>query len=156
MGCHFSGDGDWGILSNMQTKPNFIPEWIWGYNFPHNVIEAGQQIEGCIGMYCKELPYFVHPTSLYEALFGILAFLFLYKIKQYITIPGILFCIYLILNGIERFLIEFIRVTEKYKIIGLELTQAQIIGIMICVVGSVGIYCLNTQKSKTQHELIKE
>ena len=110
MGCHFSGDGDWGIIANMNNKPVFIPDWLWGYNFPHNVIEAGEKIEGCVGMYCNQLPYLVYPTSLYESIFAVLAFLFLYNIKKYIKIPGLLFCIYLILNGIERFLIEIIRV----------------------------------------------
>ena len=28
-GCYFSGDGDWGITSNMSQKPIFIPDWFW-------------------------------------------------------------------------------------------------------------------------------
>ena len=146
MGCHFSGDGDWGVLSNMQIKPNFIPDWLWGYNFPHNVIEAGEKMEGCIGMYCHQLPYLVYPTSLYESIFGVLAFIFLYNIKTYIKIPGILFCIYLIMNGLERFCIEIIRITEKYNLFGLNVTQAQIIGLLIIGIGFGGILYLNNQK----------
>tara|TARA_B100000579_G_scaffold436204_1_gene461486 strand:+ start:1855 stop:3000 length:1146 start_codon:yes stop_codon:yes gene_type:complete len=152
MGCHFSGDGDWGIIANMNNKPVFIPDWLWGYNFPHNVIEAGEKIEGCVGMYCNQLPYLVYPTSLYESIFAVLAFLFLYNIKTYIKIPGLLFCIYLILNGIERFLIEIIRVTEKYMFLGLNITQAQIIGILITILGLIGIFYLKKQ----YHEPIQE
>ncbi len=152
MGCHFSGDGDWGITANMANKPSFIPDWLWGYTFPHNVIQAGEYIEGCIGRYCYELPQAVYPTSLYEALFGIIAFLFLWNIKNYIKIPGILFCIYLILNGIERFTIEIVRITEKYNILGLELTQAQVIGFTITIIGILGIIYLQ----KNSHESIKE
>ena len=152
MGCHFSGDGDWGIIANMNNKPVFIPDWLWGYNFPHNVIEAGEKIEGCVGMYCNQLPYLVYPTSLYESIFAVLAFLFLYNIKKYIKIPGLLFCIYLILNGIERFLIEIIRVTEKYMFLGLNITQAQIIGILITILGLIGIFYLKKQ----YHEPIQE
>ena len=149
MGCHFSGDGDWGILSNMNIKPSIIPEWMWGYNFPNNVIEVGEKIEGCVGMYCYQLPYLVYPTSLYESMFGIIAFLFLYNIKTYIKIPGVLFSIYLILNGMERFLIEIIRVTEKYTLFGLNLTQAQIIGLIIIFIGIGGVFYLNNVKHES-------
>ena len=152
LGCHFSGDGDWGIISNMSNKPFLFPDWFWGYNFPHNVIETGVKIEDCIGKYCHELPYLVYPTSLYEASFGIIAFLFLWYLRKHISIPGILFCIYLILNGLERFLIEFIRVTEKYNIVGLELTQAQVIAILLIIIGSIGIFYL--KKKGNLHEFI--
>jgi len=146
MGCHFSGDGDWGIISNMNIKPSIIPDAMWGYNFPHNVIEAGERIEGCVGMYCHQLPHLVYPTSLYEAIFGVSAFLFLYNIRKHIKIPGILFCVYLILNGIERFLIEIIRITEKYNVLGTELTQAQIIAILIIIIGLFSIFYLKNKK----------
>ena len=149
MGCHFSGDGDWGILSDKNIKPSIIPDWMWGYNFPHNVIEVGEKIEGCAGMYCYQLPYLVYPTSLYESIFGIMAFLFLYNIKTHIKIPGVLFCIYLILNGMERFLIEIIRVTEKYNVFGFNLTQAQIIGVVIIFIGLGGLLYLNNVKHES-------
>ena len=152
MGCHFSGDGDWGIVSNMNIKPNFIPDAMWGYNFPHNVIEAGEKIEGCVGLYCNQLPYLVYPTSLYESIFGLLAFYFLYNIRKHIQIPGILFCIYLILNGVERFLIEIIRVTEKYYLFGIHLTQAQIIAILIIIIGIGSILYL---KNKNHEPIYK-
>ncbi len=142
LGCHFSGDGDWGIIANMSKKPDFLPEWIWGYNFPHNVIETGIKINDCFGKYCYELPYPVYPTSLYEALFGFIAFIFLWNIKNKIKIPGILFCIYLIINGIERYLIEIIRVTEKYTIFNTQFTQAQLIGIFLVVIGGTCIFLL--------------
>tara|TARA_B100000902_G_scaffold378672_1_gene412155 strand:- start:600 stop:1742 length:1143 start_codon:yes stop_codon:yes gene_type:complete len=148
LGCHFSGDGDWGIVANMDKKPFFIPDWFWGYNFPHNVIEAGEKIEGCVGMYCNQLPYLVYPTALYEACFGILAFIFLYRIKKYIKIPGILFCLYLILNGTERFLIEIIRITDKYFVFGIQLTQAQIIGILLIMIGSLCLLYLKKRDSE--------
>ena len=152
MGCHFSGDGDWGIISNMENKPFFLPEWMWGYNFPHNVIQAGEYIEGCVGKYCTQLPYLVYPTSLYEAIFGVLAFIFLWNIRKKLKIPGLLFCIYLILNGVERFTIEAFRITEKYNIFGLELTQAQVIGFIITIIGCSGIIYLK----KTHNESIQK
>jgi len=154
MGCHFSGDGDWGIISKMSEKPIFLPDWLWGYQFPHNVIEVGVKIEGCVGKYCHELPYPVYPTSLYETIFCITIFLCLWKIKNYITTPGIIFCLYLIFNGIERFFIETIRVTEKYHIFQVQLTQAQIIAILITIIGIFGIYYLKNKSNI--NEIIKE
>ncbi|MAQ47714.1 MAG: diacylglyceryl transferase [Flavobacteriales bacterium] len=154
LGCHFSGDGDWGIIANMNKKPEFLPDWIWGYKFPHNVIEAGVKINDCIGKYCYELPHPVHPTSLYEALFGFFAFVFLWQMRKNIKIPGILFCIYLIINGVERYLIEIIRVTEKYAFFNTQLTQAQIIGISLIIIGLLGIILLT--KLKKQYDFIKK
>ena len=131
----------------MSEKPIFFPDWLWGYQFPHNVIEAGVKIEGCVGKYCHELPYPVYPTSLYETIFCITIFLCLWKIKNYITTPGIIFCLYLIFNGIERFFIETIRVTEKYDIFQIQLTQAQIIAILITI---IGIFCIYYLKNKSK------
>tara|TARA_Y100000589_G_scaffold332150_1_gene389727 strand:+ start:12518 stop:13675 length:1158 start_codon:yes stop_codon:yes gene_type:complete len=146
LGCHFSGDGDWGIVANFDNKPIFFPDWLWGYNFPRNVIETGIKINDCVGKYCYELPQAVHPTSLYEAIFGICAFLLLWNIRKKIHTPGVLFSIYLIINGIERFLIETIRVTDKYMFLNFNLTQAQIIGIGIVIIGLSSIIYLNRSK----------
>ena len=43
IGCKLSGDGDWGIVNN-NIKPewmSFLPDWMWSYNYPHNVINEG-------------------------------------------------------------------------------------------------------------------
>ena len=66
----------------------------------------------------------------------------------------------LIINGVERFLIEIIRITEKYTVLPsnsifsypIELTQAQIIAIIIIIIGFSGIIYLN----KKTNEPIKE
>ena len=47
--------------------------------------------------------------------------------------------IYLILNGIERFLIETIRVNSKYHAFGLSFTQAELISFIMVVLGVIGI-----------------
>ena len=162
LGCHFSGDGDWGIPSTLAKKPSILPDWFWSYSFPNNVIKEGDLIPGCLDQtaenydpygYCYELSSAVYPTSLYEACFGILAFIFLWNIRKHISTSGILFCIYLILNGVERFLIEWIRVTDK--ILG-PFTQAQIIGVIICIIGIVGIYYLNNRKNLQKDEITSE
>jgi phosphatidylglycerol:prolipoprotein diacylglycerol transferase len=61
--------------------------------------------------------------------------------------PGKLFGIYLILNGIERFLIELIRVNTKYHVAGISFTQAEMIS-LILVLGGIGLI---VNASRTRH-----
>lgn len=148
MGCHFSGDGDWGIV-NTASKPDwmsFLPDWMWSYNYPNNVINAGELIPGCEGNFCHQLAENVYPTPFYEIIMAGLIFLFLWNIRKKIKIAGVLFCIYLILNGIERFLIEKIRI--NHDMIG-EQTQAEIISFSLILIGIVGIYFLNKRKGNS-------
>jgi prolipoprotein diacylglyceryltransferase len=49
-----------------------------------------------------------------------------------------LFFVYLLVNGIERFLIELIRVNSTYNILG-GITQAQIISTLFILIGSFGL-----------------
>lgn len=136
IGCQMSGDGDWGVV-NLKPKPewlNSFPDWIWSYDFPNNVINAGIYIDGCTGRFCSVLPQPVWPTALYEVIMCIILFSVLWLIRKRITIPGLLFCIYLIMNGIERFFIEKIRVNTEYDILG-GITQAEIISFCLIITG---------------------
>jgi phosphatidylglycerol---prolipoprotein diacylglyceryl transferase len=144
LGCHLSGDGDWGIVNALQkpTWMNFLPDWTWAYSYPHNVLNEGTRIENCVGKHCFELIPPVFPTPLYEFVACSLLFLVLWKIRKSISVPGILFCVYLILNGIERFFIEQIRVNTKYHIMGHAITQAEIISVCLVLVGIMGIFVL--------------
>jgi prolipoprotein diacylglyceryltransferase len=55
--------------------------------------------------------------------------------------------LFMIFNGIERFLIEFIRVNTKYKILGLNLSQAQYISIGMIIAGIIiMIWAMNQAK----------
>jgi len=137
-GCHFSGDGDWGII-NETTKPNylqFMPDWLWAYKYPHNVINEGIPIIGCQGQHCMQLANAVFPTPLYEAIVCTLLFFVLWYLRKNTKIVGLLFSIYLIFNGIERFAVELIRVNTTYDILG-GITQAQIISTLIFITGLI-------------------
>ena len=143
IGCHVSGDGDWGI-TNLAVKPDwmsFLPDWIWAYTYPNNVINAGIPIEGCTGRYCMELANPVFPTPLYEIAMAGIIFLILWSIRRKITTAGVLFFVYLTLNGIERFFIEKIRVNTKYDILG-GITQAEIISSCLILIGIIGCFIL--------------
>ncbi len=136
IGCQVSGDGDWGIV-NLHPKPfSFIPDWAWGYRYPHNVVGEGVPIPDCIGNYCNQLPMPVYPTALYEIIACLILFAILWSLRKRIKIPGQLAGIYLIFNGIERFLIEKIRVNTKYDIL-FHPTQAEIISVFLVICGVV-------------------
>src|SRR5690606_20159972 len=151
MGCHMSGDGDWGI-ENYSAKPGWLswaPDWVWSFKFPHNVINEGVPIPGCVGRYCSELPAAVYPTSLYEFLGGLLLFALLWSLRTKIKPAGMMFSLYLILAGVERFLIELIRVNSKYHVGGLSFTQAELISTIMILMGVAGIiWSLNNHKKQ--------
>jgi phosphatidylglycerol:prolipoprotein diacylglycerol transferase len=154
VGCQMSGDGDWGI-PNTAPKPGWLswaPDWMWSFNFPHNVSmeDQGNKIADCVGKYCYALKLPVYPTSFYESVVCILLFLFLWSIRDKIKIPGIMFGIYLVLNGVERFLIELIRVNTKYHVAGIPFTQAELISLLLVIGGLALIFTgLNRQKKET-------
>jgi len=137
IGCQVSGDGDWGI-PNLNPKPlSWLPDWLWAYQYPHNVVGEGMPIPGCTGPYCNQLVPAVYPTALYEVILCSLIFVLLWSIRKKIKIPGQLFGIYLMFNGMERFLIESIRVNTKYESLPFQPTQAQIISVILLIVGLV-------------------
>jgi prolipoprotein diacylglyceryltransferase len=147
IGCHLSGDGDWGIANVAANPIDFLPDWFWSYNYPNNVVNEGIPMPNCIGKHCFMLPQPVYPTPLYEAIAGIALFLLLWQLRKRITIAGVLFCIYLVVNGAERFLIEKIRVNSTYEIFGAHITQAELISSLFLIIGSLGIWWLNKRSN---------
>ncbi len=130
-------------LENVPHKsfkgPAFLPAWLFAYTYPHNVNEDGILLQNCDGKYCRALPQPVFPTPFYETVICGLLFLFLWMIRRKITIPGVMFSLYLILNGIERFFVETIRVNSTYSIFGLHPTQAELISSALVITGLIGI-----------------
>ncbi len=150
IGCQMSGDGDWGI-PNLYVKPtwlNWMPTWMWRFNFPHNVNEVGEHILGCKGKYCTVLPFPVYPTSFYESVICILLFFFLWSIRKKIKAPGMMFGIYMILAGVERFFIELIRVNTKYNIGGFQFTQAELISVLMVIGGAALIIAAKRKENQ--------
>jgi prolipoprotein diacylglyceryltransferase len=149
IGCQMSGDGDWGI-DNLAPKPewmSFLPDWMWSYTFPHNVINAGVPIDGCTGNFCMELANPVWPTAFYEVIMSLAIFGILWAIRRHIKVPGALFFIYLAFNGVERFFIERIRINTEYNILG-GITQAEIISFCLVLTGITGAtYLYKNKKS---------
>ena len=139
IGCQLSGDGDWGITAAPQPDWWFLPDWLWSYRFPHNVLQRGVPIEGCEVEYCSQLAQGVYPTSVYEFLMAFAIGGLLWALRKRLTaLPGVLFCVYLFFNGVERFFIEFVRVNDRYNVLSFELSQAQIIAVCFMLTGLIG------------------
>jgi phosphatidylglycerol---prolipoprotein diacylglyceryl transferase len=136
------------------AKPSFLqflPDWVFAYNFPHNVNDTGIPIEGCIGKYCNQLPAAVFPTSLYETVICLILFFILWSLRKKLKVPGTLFAIYLMMNGIERFSIEKIRVNNRLDFLGFHPTQAEVISTLLFLAGLILFIVLRRKGSVKSH-----
>jgi prolipoprotein diacylglyceryltransferase len=172
IGCQVSGDGDWGI-ANTAPKPgwlSWLPDWMWAYDYPNNVnydvnypqylgelndtnvIPITDPNVPCFDGYCTHLDPMVFPTPVYETIMATGIFLFLWMMRKRLVIPGLMFASYLMLNGIERFFIEKIRVNNKFDLMGIQATQAEVIAVLFFLVGAaLFVYRKRTAKTPTPH-----
>jgi phosphatidylglycerol:prolipoprotein diacylglycerol transferase len=143
IGCQVAGDGDWGI-NNLNPKPSWLswaPDWVWAYDYRHNVLSEGVRLADCVQeKYCYHLVPSVYPTPFYETLMCLILFFVLWSVRKRITTPGVLFSLYILLNGIERFFIEKIRVNTLYHVNGFAFTQAELISTIFILLGISGIF----------------
>jgi phosphatidylglycerol---prolipoprotein diacylglyceryl transferase len=113
IGCLLSGDGDYGI-------PTTLP---WGMSFPNGVVPTIAR---------------VHPTPIYEFILWLAIAATLWQLGKKAArgegIKGEVFCGYLILTGIARFLIEFIRINPRSF---LGLSNAQTASVLSVIVGLI-------------------
>ncbi len=152
IGCQLAGDGDWGIV-NTAPKPgwmSFLPDWMWAFDYPRNVAHEGTKILDHVpGTFINALEQPVFPTPFYEVIMGLLLFVFLWNIRKRIKIPGLLWAIYLMVNGLERFFIEKIRVNSQYHFKSFAFTQAEMISSILFVSGVVLTLYLLIKKNKS-------
>lgn len=128
--------------------PAFLPDWMVAYTYPHNVINEGVRIPGCADDHCSVLPIPVFPTPFYETVICTLFFFLLLALRKRIWASGVIFGIYMIMNGIERFLVEKIRVNTTYDFLGIHPTQAEIISLLLVIAG-ITIVVVRRQRRKT-------
>ena len=149
MGCQVAGDGDWGI-PNDEPKPSwlsFMPDWAWAYDYPNNVHHINVKAD-FISMGLESITGKAYPTPLYEIAMSLLIFTGLWIFRKNFTTPGMLFSVYLVFNGLERFLIEQIRVNVKFDLLGMAVTQAQVISTTLILLGVAGIAYLKKNPTK--------
>jgi len=142
LGCHLSGDGCWGVI-NSYPQPEWLawlPDWLWACTYPHNAINSGIPIPGCGGPHCRMLAEPVFPTSLYESVLSLFSFCILWLSRRRIKSPVVLFGLFLVLFGSARMLIEHIRINNKYQVLGMQFSQAEIISGFLIIAGMVTIF----------------
>jgi phosphatidylglycerol:prolipoprotein diacylglycerol transferase len=131
IGCHLSGDGDWGV-------PTTLP---WGVQYPNAIVGWNGNTVRALDAQHHLVPAFfpgvrVHPTPIYEAIVYTLIFLFLWSRRKETKVPGQLFYLYLILAGAARFMVEFLRVNPR---VFMGLSEAQVIAMIMMILG-VSLY----------------
>jgi phosphatidylglycerol:prolipoprotein diacylglycerol transferase len=110
IGCQVSGDGDYGIRSKLLTS----------MGYPHGTVPTPPGVT-------------VLPTPIYETVTMCLFAYLLWYLRDRVR-PGVIFALYLVGAGLERFLIEFIR-RNKEVLVGL--TSPQLESILLFVIGAI-------------------
>ena len=131
IGCQLAGDGDYGI----PTDHSF------GMTYPEGMVSTLSARNPELVRYFQELfpgrpipeDIAVHPTPVYETLIAFAFFAILWKFRTKSLQMGQLFGMYLILAGIERFFVEFLRMNPLY----MGLSQAQWISIGLAISGGI-------------------
>jgi Prolipoprotein diacylglyceryltransferase len=131
IGCHLAGDGDYGFPTTLPWGTDYskgtYPPSVAFQDFP----EITSQFHG--GIVPNNIP--CHPTPVYEFILCALICWFLWSIRKKTTPTGKLFMIYLMLAGVERFVIEFLRPNPRI-IFGL--SEAQLISSVLFMLGLFG------------------
>jgi phosphatidylglycerol:prolipoprotein diacylglycerol transferase len=128
IGCFLSGDGDYGV-------PTSLP---WGMSFPNGLVPTTER---------------VHPTPIYELMVACVIAWILWRIgaKQMAAVEkgsaGKVFAAYLVLTGIARFLVEFIRINPRSF---LGMTNAQAASLASIVAGTLLWSRLQSGNSRSQ------
>lgn len=107
VGCQLSGDGDYGEESDLP--------WAMAYPDGTEPIETE-----------------VHPTPIYESLAMGLIALVLWRLRDRLR-PGLVFALWLVLTGLERLLVEFVRRNDTAA---LGLTLAQLVSVAMIAAGA--------------------
>ncbi len=123
IGCQLSGDGDWGIASNLALKPSWLPEFMWAFQYKGNILGVVIPPPG------------VYPTPMYESAMAFLSFGLLWYLRDQKHKAGWLFAVYSFMTGFERFFVEKIRVNTKYDFGFIQMTQAEILSIFLMAGG---------------------
>jgi prolipoprotein diacylglyceryltransferase len=169
LGCQTAGDGCWGV-PNPHEKPSFVPQILWSSTYKDNIIHEcdpyqgqyfehmdttnGNSFKNCNFEQSHQLMVPVYPTPLYEFLFAGALGITLWGLRKKLTaMPGVLISLMFVMNGMERYLIEQIRVNEKLKYLGLYLTQGEFIAILMLIFGSLSCLLLYLYYNHNMHYL---
>jgi phosphatidylglycerol:prolipoprotein diacylglycerol transferase len=119
VGCQLSGDGDYGESSDLP----------WAMAYPEGTEPIDSE---------------VHPTPIYESLAMGLITLVLWRLRDRLR-PGLVFALWLLLSGLERLLVEFVRRNDA---VALGLTFPQLVSIAMIAAGALWLARQPAQSSR--------
>jgi prolipoprotein diacylglyceryl transferase len=161
IGCQLAGDGDYGMPTSLS----------WGTNFANGTVKPSEVLR----QFYSEQPLLavrdhynelssqivrsdqygvvtrfdeiirLHPTPVYEFLICTAIFFILWRLRKKDWTDGKIFMLYLIFAGIERLSVEFLRLNPRLLF---GLSEAQLISILLILIGSVGFVYLDKNKAK--------
>jgi phosphatidylglycerol:prolipoprotein diacylglycerol transferase len=121
IGCLLSGDGDYG-------RPTSLP---WGMSFPNGIVPTTER---------------VHPTPIYEFMIWCAIGAFLWHLGtralRGARANGEIFCNYLILTGLARFLVEIIRINPR-SFFGM--SNAQTVSLLSVIAGALLLWRIRSR-----------
>jgi len=142
IGCHLAGDGDYG-------KP-----WdgIFGTDYSKGIVPPSQAFYGT--EIANDYPNGIvpdhtlcHPTPMYETVFSTIIFAILWYTTKKKLPAGFQISLYFMLGGLQRFLIEFLRINPK---VAFDLSGAQLISLVLIAVGGIWMFWAFKIQSKTE------
>ncbi len=146
IGCQLSGDGDWGAISKLpwaMAYPHAIVGWI-GRNVaaigPHNTLIYPFPPDAPVPAGVR-----VHPAPVYETILYLIVFAILWSMRRRNRVDGRLFYLYLMLAGLSRFAVEFVRINPRVM---LGLSEAQLIAIAMMVIGAAAWFASGASAPK--------
>jgi phosphatidylglycerol:prolipoprotein diacylglycerol transferase len=122
IGCQVSGDGDYGIRSSLP----------WAMGYPHGTVPTAPGVR-------------VQPTPIYETVAMCLLAWGLWQLRDRVR-PGVIFALYLLLSGLERLLVEFIR--RNHEVFA-GLTAPQLESIVLMVIGATWLALMSRRGGLT-------
>jgi phosphatidylglycerol:prolipoprotein diacylglycerol transferase len=114
----------------------------WGMHFPENSIP-----------YAIFQDQAIHPTQLYMSFYGLALFLVLHYLDRKDHFSGMLFAIFLIVEGFFRFVIEFVRYYEQAMIpnlFGMEMTYNHLVAAILFILGWALFFYLRKRAKQTE------
>ncbi len=120
IGCQLAGDGDYGVAWDGP----------WAMAYPDGTVPTTEE---------------VHPTPVYETLAMGLVAVLLWRWRHRWR-AGTLFGLYLVLAGVERFLVEFVRRNDDVLA---GLTQPQLLSVLMMAGGAFWIWRVNRRAERT-------
>jgi phosphatidylglycerol:prolipoprotein diacylglycerol transferase len=149
IGCLTSGDGDYGIATSLPWGMAFPPLEA-GCRMHHFICAIHGSLEPSYGTTVGLATHAivrVHPTPIYEFIVGVLiAWLLWRRGTQCLrdkAPAGEILAEYLVLTGLARFLVEFIRINPR-SAFGV-LTNAQVVSLLSIIAGTVLIFVVRSR-----------